>query len=78
MEENKKARGRKLLKVPTVEDFESYRGGHTFKKWQALPKNWRCPGWGAFAIRVAHVDTINHRIWRATRSIPMAIWHEPR
>jgi hypothetical protein len=44
MEESKKPRRRRLLKVPTVEDFESYRGGHTFKKWQAQPKDWRCPG----------------------------------
>jgi hypothetical protein len=35
---------RKPVKVPIIEDFESYRGGHTFKKWRALPKGWRCPG----------------------------------
>ncbi len=34
---------RKFVKIPTIEDFEKYRGGHTFKKWRALPSDWRCP-----------------------------------
>jgi hypothetical protein len=36
-------RMRKLLKVPTIEDFQNYRAGHTHKKWTALPVDWRCP-----------------------------------
>lgn len=39
-------RRRKLLRVPTIQDFESYRGGHTFRRWQALPPDWRCPACG--------------------------------
>lgn len=33
----------KALRVPTQEDFDKYSGGHTFKKWSALPPDWRCP-----------------------------------
>lgn len=46
MEETKKPRPRKLLRVPTVEEFLAYGGGHTRKKWQALPHDWRCPACG--------------------------------
>jgi hypothetical protein len=37
---------RRLVNIPTIEDFESYRGGHTFKKWRALPPGWCCPACG--------------------------------
>jgi len=36
----------RLVKIPTREDFESYRGGHTFKKWRTLPAAWHCPACG--------------------------------
>ena len=39
-------RKRKFLRIPTQEDFESYRGGHTFKKWFGLPSGWHCPACG--------------------------------
>jgi hypothetical protein len=37
------SRERKPLREPTQQDFESYRGGHTFKKWAGLPSDWHCP-----------------------------------
>jgi hypothetical protein len=39
-------RKRRLVKIPTREDFESYRGRHTFKKWRTLPAGWCCPACG--------------------------------
>ncbi len=41
--EVKRTRKRKLLKTPTFEDLEAYRGGHTRKLWAVLPRDWRCP-----------------------------------
>lgn len=29
--------------MPTQLDFDSYTGGHTFKKWSGLPADWYCP-----------------------------------
>jgi hypothetical protein len=42
-DDSKFVRKRQLLKVPTMEEFQNYRGGHTHKKWVALPVEWRCP-----------------------------------
>jgi hypothetical protein len=39
----KKTRKRRLLRVPAQQDFENYRGGHTFRKWKGLPPDWHCP-----------------------------------
>jgi hypothetical protein len=36
-------RTRTPLRIPSQEEFNSYRGGHTHKKWLKLPSDWRCP-----------------------------------
>lgn len=32
------------VRVPSVEDFESYDGAHTPRLWSSRPARWRCPG----------------------------------
>jgi hypothetical protein len=45
------------IKIPTIEDYRTYDGAHTYQLWNGLSDSWSCPGCGRTKFEIMRWTT---------------------